>query len=84
MTTTDSNVWGGRSGYTYRFTRQPHGTTDVDAVVSREGKNLKGRVLGLLIGTIGMRKLGTAIAAKRAIMATTIMISTSVKADRIE
>ena len=30
MTITDSNVWGGGSGHTYTFTRQPNGTTDVD------------------------------------------------------
>ena len=42
LTTTDSNVWGGASGHTYTFTRQPNGTTDVDVVVVREGKNLKG------------------------------------------
>ena len=46
MTTTDSNVWGGDSGHTYTFTRRPDGTTDIDAVVVREGKNLKGRFLG--------------------------------------
>src|SRR5829696_7537512 len=33
MTTTDSNVWGGDSGWTYTLTRQPDGTTDVDVVV---------------------------------------------------
>jgi hypothetical protein len=53
MTTTDSNVWGGHSGHTYTFTRQPDGTTDVDVVVVREGKNLKGRVLGFVLGTVG-------------------------------
>ena len=53
MTTTDSNVWGGRSGHTYTFTRRPDGTTDLDAVVVREGKNLKGRVLGFVVGTVG-------------------------------
>ena len=53
MTTTDSNLWGGRSGHTYTFTRQPDGTTEVDAVVVREGKNLKGRVLGFVLGTVG-------------------------------
>jgi hypothetical protein len=37
MKTTDSNIWGGRSGHTYTFTRRPDGTTDVDAVVVREG-----------------------------------------------
>jgi hypothetical protein len=53
LTTTDSNTWGGASGYTYTFRRQPNGTTDVDVVVVREGKNLKGRVLGVVLGTIG-------------------------------
>ena len=53
MKTTDSNVWGGRSGHTYTFARRPDGTTDVDAVVIREGKNLKGRMLGLVLGTVG-------------------------------
>ena len=53
MKTTDSNLWGGRSGHTYTFTRRPDGTTDVDAVVVREGKNLKGRALGFVLGTVG-------------------------------
>ena len=53
MKTTDSNLWGGSSGHTYTFTRRPDGTTDVDAVVVREGKNLKGRALGLVLGTVG-------------------------------
>ena len=57
MTTTDSNVWGGASGHTYTFTPQSNGTTDVDAVVVREGKNLKGRLLGLVLGTIGKGRL---------------------------
>jgi hypothetical protein len=39
------------SGHTYTFTRQPNGTTDIDVVVVREGKNLKGWVLGLVLGT---------------------------------
>ena len=53
MKTTDSNVWGGASGHTYTFTRRPDGLTDLDAVVIREGKNLKGRMLGLVLGTVG-------------------------------
>src|SRR6267143_512791 len=57
MKTTDSNVWGGASGHTYTFTRQPNGTTDIDVVVVREGKNLKGWLLGLVLGTIGKRVL---------------------------
>ena len=60
LTTTDSNVWGGHSGYTYTFTRRPDGTTDVDAVIVREGKNFKGRVLGIVLGTVGKGKLGSA------------------------
>jgi hypothetical protein len=53
LTTTDSNLWGGASGHTYTFTREPNGTTDIDAVVVREGKNFKGRVLGFVLGTVG-------------------------------
>src|SRR6185312_8828872 len=53
LTTTDSNVWGGGSGHTYTFTRQPNGTTDVDVVVVREGKNIKGRMLGLVVRAVG-------------------------------
>jgi hypothetical protein len=53
LTTTDSNVWGGASGHTYNFTHHPDGTTDVDLVVVREGKNLKGRLLGFVLRTIG-------------------------------
>ena len=57
LKTTDSNLWGGASGHTYTFTRQPNGTTDIDAVVVRDGKNLKGRMLGFVLGTIGKRVL---------------------------
>jgi hypothetical protein len=53
MKTTDSNIWGKRSGHVYTFTRRPDGKTDVDAVVIREGKNLKGWMLGLVLGTVG-------------------------------
>lgn len=53
MKTTDSNTWGGASGHIYTFTRRSDGKTDVDAAVVREGKNLKGRALGLVLRTIG-------------------------------
>jgi len=53
LTTTDSNTRGGASGHTYTFTRRPDGLTDIDVVVVREGKNLKGRLLGLVLDTIG-------------------------------
>ena len=51
--TTDSNAWGGRSGHTYTFTQRPEGITDIDYVVVREGKNLKGRFLGVVLGSVG-------------------------------
>jgi hypothetical protein len=57
MKTTDSNVWGGASGHTYIFTRKPDGRTRVDAHVVREGKNLKGRLLATVLGTVGKRVL---------------------------
>jgi hypothetical protein len=53
LATTDSNLWGGASGHTYNFTRRPDGTTDIDVDVVREGKNLKGWLLGLVVGTVG-------------------------------
>jgi hypothetical protein len=58
MTTIDSNVWGGGSGHTYTLSRQPDGTTEVDVVVVREGKNIKGRVLAIAVGMVGKRALG--------------------------
>jgi len=53
LTTTDSNLWGGASGHTYTFTRRPDGMTDIDADVVREGKNFKGKMLGLVLRTVG-------------------------------
>ena len=53
LKTTDSNLWGGASGHTYTFTRQANGKTDIDVVVVREGKNLKGRALGFVLRTVG-------------------------------
>jgi hypothetical protein len=53
LTTTDSNTWGGASSHTYAFTCRPDGMTDIDVVVVCDGKNLKGRFLGLVLGTVG-------------------------------
>jgi hypothetical protein len=61
MKTIDSNLWGGDSGHVYTFTRNPDGTTDLDAVVVRDGKNLKGRLLGAIVGTIGKGHLSKAL-----------------------
>jgi hypothetical protein len=57
LTTTDSNVWGGASGHTYTFKRQTDGRTDIDVVVVRNGKNLKGWLLGFVLGTVGKNVL---------------------------
>lgn len=57
LTTTDSNVFGGASGYTYTLTPQTDGTTDIDVVIVREGKNFKGRVLSGVLGTVGRGSL---------------------------
>jgi hypothetical protein len=62
LTTTDSNLFGGASGHTYTLTRKPDGTTDIDIVVVRDGKNFKGRMLGIVLGIFGKRVLGKAMA----------------------
>jgi hypothetical protein len=64
-----TDFWPGRSkifpnsadGHTYTLTPRPDGTTDVDAVVVRDGKNLKGRLLAILLSTGGKRVLGKAL-----------------------
>jgi hypothetical protein len=61
MTTTDSNTWGGHSGHTCTLTPRPDGSTDVDAVVVREGKNLKGRLIAIALETGGKRVLTRAL-----------------------
>ena len=81
LTTTDSNLWGGRSGHTYTLTRQPNGTTDVDVVIVREGKNLKGRLLGAFLGIVGKGQLEKWFAnTLKAIEARNYKISVAAKA----
>lgn len=53
LTTTDSNLWSNASGHIYDFKRNPNGTTDIDVTVVRDGKTLKGRLLGFVVGTVG-------------------------------
>jgi hypothetical protein len=57
LKTVDSNIWGGASGHTYTLRRQSDGTTDVDVVVVRDGKNLKGKMIGAVVGVVGKRAL---------------------------
>lgn len=53
LTTTDSNTWGNSSGHTYTLTDRPDGGTDIDVVVVRDGKNLKGKAIGVVLSTVG-------------------------------
>lgn len=53
VTTTDSNAFGGASGYVYTLSPRTDSTTNVDLVIVREGKNIKGRVLAAILGTVG-------------------------------
>lgn len=57
LITTDSNVFGGASGYVYNLTRQQDGTTSVALVIVRAGKNLKGKVLSWVLGSVGKGSL---------------------------
>jgi hypothetical protein len=61
MTTVDSNLWSDRSSHTYTFTPLPDGTTRLDVVVVREGKNLRGRLTALLVSSIGKGVLRNAL-----------------------
>jgi hypothetical protein len=61
LTTTDSNTRVGASGHTYTFTPLPDGRTAVELVTVREGKNLKGRILGLVVGAVGKGTLEKAV-----------------------
>ena len=68
LTTTDSNVWGGASGHTYTFTPQADGTTDIELVTVREGKNLKGRMFGIVLASAGKGLLTKAFAQSIAVL----------------
>jgi hypothetical protein len=60
LTTTDSNAWRDGPSHTYDLKRQSDGTTEVNYVVIRDGKNLKGKLLGVVLGTVGKGRLESA------------------------
>lgn len=62
LRTTDSNTWANSSGHTYTFTKNDDGTTRVDVVVVRDGKNPKGKLVGGLLAVVGKRILGKGLA----------------------
>jgi len=58
--TTDSNTWANSSTHTYTLTPRSDGKTDVDVVVVRHGKNVKGHLLAAAFTVIGKSFLGKA------------------------
>jgi hypothetical protein len=63
LNTTDSNAWANSSTHTYTLTSRPDGKTDVDVVVVRHGKNLKGHILAAAFMVIGKRFVGKAFSS---------------------
>jgi hypothetical protein len=55
--TLDSNLWGPGSGWRYRLT-PADGGTDVQVSLTREGKGVRGKLIGALIPVAGARTLG--------------------------
>lgn len=53
LTTTDSNTWSNKSGHTYAFRPAEDGMTEVEYTVVRDGKTVKGKLLGAVVGTVG-------------------------------
>jgi hypothetical protein len=60
LNTTDSNTWANSSTHTYTLTPRSDGKTDVDVVVVRHGKNVKGHLLAGAFTVIGKSFLGKA------------------------
>jgi hypothetical protein len=60
LTTTDSNAWADGPSHTYDLKPNPDGTTDIDYLVVRNGRNLKGRFLGVVLGSVGKGRLESA------------------------
>lgn len=53
LTTTDSNAWGRNSEHTYNLSVNQDGTTTVNCAAVREVKNLRGRLLEVVVASIG-------------------------------
>jgi hypothetical protein len=61
MDVVDSNVWSSASGHVYSITVQSDGQTAIYVSVTREGKNLKGRLLAYVVSTFGLPSLAKAL-----------------------
>jgi hypothetical protein len=55
--TLDSNTWGPGSRWDYRLTPGPAGDTTIDVTVVRNGKGVKGRVIGAALSVAGAAML---------------------------
>jgi hypothetical protein len=60
--TTDSNVWQSGPAWSYRLIPQPSGTR-VDVTAHREGKGLKGKLVGALLSIIGKKMISSSTAS---------------------
>jgi hypothetical protein len=60
LTTTDSNAWADGPSHTYDLKPNPDGTTDIGYLVVRNGRNLKGRFVGVVLGSVGKGRLESA------------------------
>lgn len=55
MVTTDSNIWGRASGHEYTLVPNPRGGCTINVVIVRQGRNVKGVLIGALAALIGKR-----------------------------
>jgi hypothetical protein len=53
LTTIDSNVWRPGSSWVYSLTSRADGGTDIDLVVVRKGRNVRGRLSAALMAVTG-------------------------------
>jgi len=67
MATTDSNIWGRASGHDYTLVPNRDGGSTINVVIVRQGKNVRGVLIGALAALIGKpfirRELRKSIAA---------------------
>jgi hypothetical protein len=59
--TTDSNLWGDGSRWDYTITPREGGSL-VEVRVQRNGKGIKGKLVGLLLVPLGKRAIGRSLA----------------------
>jgi hypothetical protein len=67
MVTTDSNIWGRASGHDYTLVPNRDGGSTINIVIVRQGRNVRGVLIGALAALIGKpfirRELRKSIAA---------------------